>query len=481
MMWFIHRYRHITGFCFAALLLGLPRFFFEPVKKNAPDVVAEKIMPEPFYEPPSEKNLIAKYAGLLNTDQAYIQKNIQLYRVIDQWMGTPYKWGGCSRRGIDCSCFVMTLFRDVFNVKINRTTFTQFYDADVELFTNRSQYQLGDLIFFKTNIARETRKNRITHVGLYLTNGYFVQSSSSGVNIANLNRGYWKNCIVAAGRLKGNYYRKARIAFPEGEVKAKKDLELEEDSYFDPVPYPEDMEVIVDEFSALMDVNKDKFLVPEVFEFVKRNQYAPYKINNLCGKGLSDNNCFISTLFRDVFAVEFEGTTNTQFLAKNTVQLPSGELKSFLDIVQLRQEKKGRAETLTGVYLYNNFFLYLNQQDITISNLTDSAAGYKDVTYFRINEDILKKVFENILSLRKGTLQPLRDSLPQQGLPLPQQPAQWPQKDTIVNMPQPDTAVNTFVGPLPDAPVRDSVAAKPPTGIQPKKKKKKTVKSGRRK
>jgi murein DD-endopeptidase / murein LD-carboxypeptidase len=405
----------------------------------------EKMMPDPA---PSEKNIIAKYAGLLKTDDAYVKKYISLYRFIDGWMGTPYKWGGCTRRGIDCSCFVMTIFRDVFGIRINRTTFTQFYDADVELFTNRNEYQLGDLIFFKTNIARETRNNRITHVGFYLTNGYFVQSSSSGVNIANLNRGYWKSCVVAAGRLKGNYYKKARLAVPAGEVQTQKTLELEEDSHFDPVPYPEDLEELIEEFARKLDINREKILVPEVFEFVKRNQYAPYMMRSLCDKGLSDDNCFIATLFKDVFSVEFEGGTNTQFINNNTGRLASRELRSFLDIVQVTGDDKGKPRSITGIYLYNDYFLYLDDNDVSIARLGDSSYNVQDPVFFRIKEEILKKVFENIVAKRKGMIiaVPQQKDSPQK----PEKPLPAPQQEAIPGATVADTDINSLIGPPPD-------------------------------
>jgi murein DD-endopeptidase / murein LD-carboxypeptidase len=480
-------FKYAAAFGFAVLFFL--SFALKPGYANTggpgwPRTFTEKIMPDP----PTEKILIDKYAGLLKTDDAYIKKNMALYRFIDQWMGTPYRWGGCGRNGIDCSCFVMTLFRDVFGVKINRTTFTQFYAADVDLFTNREQYQLGDLIFFKTNIARETRRNRITHVGLYLTNGYFVQSSSSGVNIANLNGGYWKRCVVAAGRLKGNYYKKARIAMPDGAVQDKKTLELEEDSNFEPVPYPEDMEQLINEYAGLLDVNKEKFLVPEVFEFIKRNQYAPYKMNSLCGKRLSDNYCFISTLFQDVFNVGLDSSGDARFLTANAGKLPSKELKSFLDIVQLKQEAKGKTEIITGVYLYNNFFLHLQKNDITLTKLSDSAGAGEQPVFYRIKEDILKKVFENILALRKGMLVIAKDGLP---TPLPQPPVAGPgnelKPDTLATPIKKDTLLITgppkdgppavpFVGPLPDHKGVDTSAlparpSRPQPGVRTFKKK----------
>src|SRR5688572_29252712 len=118
--------------------------------------------------------LLKKYAAQLKVPQNEIARFKPLYAFIDKWIGAPYQYGGCSAKGIDCSCFVMTLFDNVFSIAIKRTSFTQFYDNDISLFKSRKQYSTGDLIFFKTNINRPTNKNRVTHVGMYLVNGYFV-------------------------------------------------------------------------------------------------------------------------------------------------------------------------------------------------------------------------------------------------------------------------------------------------------------------
>ncbi|WP_412062278.1 C40 family peptidase [Rubrivirga sp. IMCC45206] len=103
------------------------------------------------------------------------------------WIGIPYRWGGTTRRGIDCSAFVRQFVRQTMAIELPRTTATQRYEGvDV----SRADLQPGDLVFFR---RRGTR-----HVGVYLSEGDFVHASSSrGVTISNLddssywNRYYW--------------------------------------------------------------------------------------------------------------------------------------------------------------------------------------------------------------------------------------------------------------------------------------------------
>lgn len=352
--------------------------------------------------PLPSKPLIIKYAGLLKTDEAHINKFIKLYSFIDNWMGTPYLWGGCNKSGIDCSCFVQTLFNKVFNIKIKRTSLAQFCDKDVALFTNRSQYELGDLIFFKTNISRETRNNQVTHVGFYLTNGYFVQSSSAGVNIANLNQGYWKNRTVAAGRLKESYYKKAGIAIPTGDIRSDEEkMEVgKENSDFEPIPFPEELDSLIADYANLLNVGKEKIVIPEVFDFIEKNRYAPHHITSRCPRNLVNSNCLSTVLFNDVFDIHFKPSTNNGFLLENTGRLSNELLASFLDVVVLKP--LGGKTSFDGIYLYNGYFLHMQDGDLAIASLTDLAFKDYTITCYRFKEDTLKKALANIVEKRKG-------------------------------------------------------------------------------
>lgn len=62
-----------------------------------------------------------------------------------RWSGTPYRLGGTSERGIDCSALVQNVFRDTFRVELPRSTGEQVHQGEV---VSRDQLQAGDLVFF---------------------------------------------------------------------------------------------------------------------------------------------------------------------------------------------------------------------------------------------------------------------------------------------------------------------------------------------
>jgi len=109
----------------------------------------------------------------------------------DDWIGTRYRYGGTTRRGIDCSAFVQTIMRDVLDVNLPRTTALQ-----VRLGTavNRDELLPADLVFF--------RRRGVRHVGIYLGDGEFIHASSSrGVTISNLTEGYYRRHFWRARRV----------------------------------------------------------------------------------------------------------------------------------------------------------------------------------------------------------------------------------------------------------------------------------------
>lgn len=131
-----------------------------------------------------------KYGILLNIEVELI-KNITLYRAIDEWYGTPYRYGGCTKSGVDCSAFVQAIYTALFGIMIPRTAREQY---GVSQQIKREELQEGDLVFFNTT-------GGVSHVGMYLQNNKFVHAGSSGVTISDLFEDYWMKRLIGVGRI----------------------------------------------------------------------------------------------------------------------------------------------------------------------------------------------------------------------------------------------------------------------------------------
>ncbi|MFC0267985.1 C40 family peptidase [Kushneria aurantia] len=99
------------------------------------------------------------------------------------WKGTPYRYGGETSSGIDCSALVQRVYRDGFSFDLPRTTAGQVLTGRR---VERDELKPGDLVFFKPY-----RGDR--HVGIYIGDGRFMHASSSnGVRISELDNPYWQ-------------------------------------------------------------------------------------------------------------------------------------------------------------------------------------------------------------------------------------------------------------------------------------------------
>lgn len=109
--------------------------------------------------------------------------------VISKTIGVAYKTGGTSTAGFDCSGFTKYVFKNV-GLTLPRTSKAQY---SVGTAVSKSNLRSGDLVFFNT------LGNGVSHVGIYVGNGKFAQSSSSrGVTITSLSQAYWANRYVGA-------------------------------------------------------------------------------------------------------------------------------------------------------------------------------------------------------------------------------------------------------------------------------------------
>lgn len=114
---------------------------------------------------------------------------------IVEWLGRPYRFGGTSAEGIDCSAFMQQLFRSCVSVSLPRTAQEQFaYGMPIEKPEN---LQFGDLVFFHTRSHAY-----VSHVGIYIGDNLFAHASSRyGVTISSLESTYYRTRFLGGRRL----------------------------------------------------------------------------------------------------------------------------------------------------------------------------------------------------------------------------------------------------------------------------------------
>jgi probable lipoprotein NlpC len=119
----------------------------------------------------------------------------QLIKAAQKYRGVPYRYGGMNSQGLDCSGLVFLSFRDSLQVEVPRRA------EDLYHWTERlekDQIQPGDLVFFE-------QSGRIFHVGIYIGEGWFFHSASSGpktgVMYSRLDENFWSRNYAGAGRV----------------------------------------------------------------------------------------------------------------------------------------------------------------------------------------------------------------------------------------------------------------------------------------
>ncbi len=187
--------------CLSALILtscGAPKKKYEskivldPATRTIPK---EKMKPAP--KPKKEE--VVRY----NETEATSEKpaDLKIHNIIDiarSFHGTPYKYGGTTSKGMDCSGLIYTAFKeeDIFLPRISRDIAAKGKKISL------NDVSKGDLVFFKTDRTR----NVINHVGLVVDvfpgKILFIHSSTSqGVIVSSLDESYWSQAFVEVRRV----------------------------------------------------------------------------------------------------------------------------------------------------------------------------------------------------------------------------------------------------------------------------------------
>lgn len=154
----------------------------------------------------SKKELVNNNSPRNKAEQQFIEKysarlgislkpgcNRKLIESVTSWLNTPYKYGGNTQQGTDCSGFVQQVIFEVYGVSLARSA-ADIYAQCKKI--NRADLKEGDLVFFKINTPK------VDHVGIYLTDEYFIHASTQkGVIISNLSETYYAKYFYSAGRI----------------------------------------------------------------------------------------------------------------------------------------------------------------------------------------------------------------------------------------------------------------------------------------
>ena len=134
-----------------------------------------------------------EYLDLDKAEIVSLDDNIK--REIKKFYGAPYKWGGSSPKGTDCSGMIMAIYKNAANINLPHNADMMF--KTMQKINSRDLF-FGDLIFFSS-----VRTNKATHMGMYIKDGYFVHASSSrGVILSKLNDKPYKKQFIGARRVK---------------------------------------------------------------------------------------------------------------------------------------------------------------------------------------------------------------------------------------------------------------------------------------
>ncbi len=142
----------------------------------------------------SEKNVWGGKLLKYGIDKADFD-NDSLYIMAEEWIGTPYLYGGNTRKGVDCSGFVVQVYLNVYGKKLERNS-AMIFQKNCEK-TDKSDLKEGDLVFFSN-----ARNRKINHVGIYLKGGKFVHASSKGVVVDSLSQPYYEKNYIVSGKVK---------------------------------------------------------------------------------------------------------------------------------------------------------------------------------------------------------------------------------------------------------------------------------------
>lgn len=156
----------------------------------------------PFYLLITTLSLLICLSGCVSISPTHPHKqstafihNKRLRRACDEWLGVPYRYGGMSKKGIDCSGLTKQILKEAYGITPNIRSAKGFYTACRK--KKLKNLKEGDLIFFRLPRPSDY------HVGIYLGNLKFIHATTSkGVRIDDLTQPYYQKSYYRGGSLR---------------------------------------------------------------------------------------------------------------------------------------------------------------------------------------------------------------------------------------------------------------------------------------
>ncbi len=167
---------------------------------NPEEEVSEEIDPSDIPENSSNYDLSELLKKIKSESSNNISEEVteteSFLMEIVKYYKTPYKFGGNSLKGIDCSGFTQSIYKNVLDINLNRSARQQYLQGEV--IENKNDLEFGDLVFFNTR-----RKVRPGHVGIHLWDNFFVHANvKNGVTVNSLDEEYYSKRYMGARRIK---------------------------------------------------------------------------------------------------------------------------------------------------------------------------------------------------------------------------------------------------------------------------------------
>ncbi len=165
--------------------------FNDPADSSSTD---DEFDEQPPAEAPVDKSKFALNVEKLKEFNVALTSREKILLEVIKFLDTPYKYGGSTQKGIDCSAFTLQVFQNSLSIDLPRSAREQYAVGDK---ISKEDLQFGDLVFFNTR-----RASNPGHVGIYLGENQFVHASRSlGVTVSSLDAAYYKKRYVGARRV----------------------------------------------------------------------------------------------------------------------------------------------------------------------------------------------------------------------------------------------------------------------------------------